>query len=157
MRVAANLKSVWNFQRMEPQKKPRGMKGSAPKTPVAGEFDEMARRLKAERERRKLTQKQFGKLAGLSQPMISQLETGSSAGGVRLISVYRMAKALGWTMDQLVLGYPNFLAMALAEAVKSGAVNPLELAQSAPASEPAPDPVPEPAPRPQKQRRKPHG
>lgn len=142
---------------MAQEKKVRGTKGSKPKTPVTNEFSEMAKRISEARERLEMTQREFGELIGVSQGQVSKLENPTKASGIRLISAYRVAKKLDMTLDQLVLGHPNFLALAMAEAARQGLTIPIVPAPSAPESAPEQAPDAQPAPTPPKQRRKPRG
>lgn len=60
--------------------------------------DEIKRRL----QQLKMTQKRFGEVAKLSQSMVSYILSGKRS--PRLATMKRIAKALGCTVDDLLIG-----------------------------------------------------
>lgn len=131
------------------QKKVRGMRGSAAKEETPPEMAMMPSRVRQARDARNWRQEDLAAAAGVSQSNVSNMETAASLAGVRLVSVVRVAKALGFSLDEMILGVPN-LYNHLAAAVQKGLVNPAALVPSDQTEPRAPAQGSVPEPRPQK-------
>lgn len=62
----------------------------------------IANRVREDRLRREMTQKQYAELTGLSQPFIAQVETGARGLGVE--AFMKLCQALGWAPEYLYYG-----------------------------------------------------
>lgn len=140
-----------NFQRMAVQKKPRGMNGSKAKEPIPEPMRMMPTRVKTARLARELLQDEVAEKAGVSQTSYSNMETGNSLDGVRLVTAVRVAKTLGLSLDEMVLGIPN-LYVQLASALADGRISPTAVVPTERAQALGGPRDSEPAPRPAKKR-----
>lgn len=66
---------------------------------------DFARRVKRERIHRKLSQNALERLAGISVGQVNRIESGVRAKEVSLDTAYRLARALGMSLDELVTGH----------------------------------------------------
>lgn len=110
-------------------------------------------RITEARERKQWTQDALAQKAGLSQGMVSKLESSESLKGARLVSVVRVAHGLGMSLDELVLGIPNPWKL-MANAVQRDQLNPYDAVSAEQGSAPAPprSPPSDSAPKPKKKR-----
>lgn len=136
---------------MAAEKKVRGLRGSAAKEEVPAKMRLMPGRVKAAREALKLTQKELGDAARVSQTNVSNMERGASLEGVRLVSAVRIATVLKLSLDEMVLGIPN-LYVQLAQAMAEGRVSASDLVPRETATPSEPPPEGESAPRRQQKR-----
>jgi transcriptional regulator with XRE-family HTH domain len=66
---------------------------------TAGSFEDVAERLRTERQRRGISQRELARRVGLSASLISQIETGRSKPSVS--TLYAMVTQLGISLDRL--------------------------------------------------------
>jgi transcriptional regulator with XRE-family HTH domain len=71
---------------------------------VAGELEDIGTRLKEERERVRISQRELARRLGVSASLISQIETGKVQPSVP--TLYALVRELGGTFDEIMFGEP---------------------------------------------------